>query len=41
MPTETLKEILKEYEIAEKRAEKNERLQRILSKGPFFQISRK
>jgi len=41
MPTEKLKEILDEVQSGERRAEYNEKLQRLLSKGPFFQITRK
>ena len=41
IPTEALRESLKHFKMAEKREEKNERLKKLLSSGPFFQIHHK
>ena len=38
IPSETLRESLKNFELAEKRADKRERLRQLLSKGPMFEI---
>ena len=40
IPVEDLRTSLRLVELAEKRAEKHEKLQRLLSKGPFFEITR-
>ena len=38
IPREVLKESIHQTEVAEKRAEKHEKLQRLLNNGPFFKI---
>ena len=39
IPTEVLRNSIKEVELAERRADKQERLHRLLLKGPMFHIS--
>ena len=39
IPREVLQVSLNQVELAEKRAEKRERLQRLLNSGPFFEIN--
>ena len=39
IPVEVLKNSIRLVELAEKRAEKQEKLQRLISKGPVFEIT--
>lgn len=40
IPVEDLRNSIRLVELAEKRAEKHEKLQRLISKGPVFEITR-
>lgn len=40
IPVEDLRNSIRLVELAEKRAEKHEKLQRLMSKGPVFEITR-
>lgn len=40
IPKEDLRNSIRLVELAEKRAEKREKLQKMISRGPFFEITR-